>query len=85
MKDLKEMSGEELLNFVDDGDNQDIFTLLHSKLKAGEEAIADRENLKCCGNCIKYQSGTPCVEYNFWNKYCSQWQPDNFTRQQRKA
>ena len=39
MTDLKEMSNEELLNRLDDGDNQDVHTELLSRLELGKQAI----------------------------------------------
>lgn len=37
--DIKDMANEDLLNRLDDGDNQDVFDELLSRLKDGEKAI----------------------------------------------
>lgn len=36
---MKEMSNEELLNRLDDGDNQDVHTEILSRLELGKQAI----------------------------------------------
>jgi len=43
---LKEERYGTLLNLIDDGDNQDIFEELASRLEAGEKAIEELEKYK---------------------------------------
>jgi hypothetical protein len=84
MKDITKLSDEELINFIDDGDNQDIFDEIRRRLK-------EAENMKCCGNCDhrgyiegKLHSREYCrkngkVYFIYHN--CDQWQLDYMTRE----
>jgi hypothetical protein len=42
------------------------------------------EDMKCCGCCVYYQSGSSCVECCHWNEVCPKWQSDSLTRKERE-
>ena len=77
--------------------NKDKLEIL-SRLEAGEKAMQHLEfhkatlelmdDLRCCGNCASMSQDYRC---NFHesiiskpSEYCSQWQSDNLTRQERE-
>lgn len=96
---LTDMTFEQLLLKIDDGDNQDIFAELLSRLQVGERAIKENilfhklsdeddetmRNLECCGNCIRYYAeGFKIGDCSpKMKRCCDKWESDNLKREER--
>jgi hypothetical protein len=77
---INNLSHEKLVNLIDDGDNQEVFAEIRSRL----------ENLKCCGNCINncvLNIDTYCKitgEQINGHKVCDKWYSDGLTKESRE-
>jgi len=57
----------------------------YEKLERQNEKLQQQaESLRCCGNCISYQSGGACVENYHWNEVCPKWKSDGLTAKERE-
>ena len=72
---INNLSHEKLVNLIDDGDNQEVFDEIRSRL----------ENLQCCGNCKKWLEHK-CYCFHSWNphKYCKNWVSDGLAKEGRE-
>jgi hypothetical protein len=81
---MKDMSVEELLEIV----SRKLMFDFEYYDKAKAELLRRFEAMKCCGNCVAFDGTTICFlkdDIMYCNKYCSQWQYDGLTREEREG